>query len=108
MMKKRMLSYCGLFLMTLFLAALAPITASADGSGALVATLAVLNNTKLLDVPFGGTVSPYYWVVNRNIMSLDFSAAIDVAPGTGNTLQFTIKYATISPTENCADIPSAN
>jgi hypothetical protein len=108
-MNKKIVAYFGLLLMTVFFAGVfAPTTAATDGSGALVATLSVLNNTALLDVPFGGTVSPYYWVVNRRITSLDFSAAIDVAPGPGNTLQFTVKYATLSPTQNCTDIPSAN
>jgi chitodextrinase len=83
-------------------------TPSQEGAGAMVATLARLNNGTLLDVPFGGSVSPPYWVTNRSFTSLDFSAAIDVAPGTGNTLQFVIKYATLSPTQNCTDIPSGN
>lgn len=52
-----------------------------DGSGAFVATLlrAPGNN----DFYFGGTVSPYVWVTSRSYTTLDFSAAIDAAPGQG-------------------------
>jgi hypothetical protein len=73
-----------------------------DGSGAFVATLlrAPGNN----DFYFGGTVSPEVWVTSRSYSSLDFSAAIDSAPGAGGSWKFTLEYAPLLPTQNPDDI----
>ena len=70
--------------------------------GAFVATLlrAPGNN----DFYFGGTVSPKVWVTSRSYSMLDFSAAIDAAPGPGGSWAFTLEYAPLLPTQNPNDI----
>ncbi len=77
-------------------------TYTGDGSGAFVATLlrAPGNN----DFYFGGTVSPKVWLTSRDYSSLDFSAAIDAAPGAGGVWTFTIEYAPLPATQNPDDI----
>lgn len=73
-----------------------------NASGAYVATLARIGAPEtdfLFAIP--GT---FNWVTSRNHYSLDFFAAIDIAPGGGNSWALSLEYATLSATQSCDDV----
>lgn len=74
-----------------------------DGAGAFVATLLRAGSSN--DFPFGGTISPFYWVTRSDFVSCDFAAAIDDAPGDGNRWTFTAEWAPLAAEKGCDAIP---